>query len=70
MAAALLTQDELSAETGIPARTLEYWRCYGGGPNYVKMGRRVGYRRADVDAWLKARAGQHGAGRRRRAGCR
>ena len=29
-------------------------RCYGGGPKYLKIGRRVIYEQADLDAWLNA----------------
>jgi len=34
--------------------TLEVWRCQRRGPPYVKQGRSVKYRRADLDAWLAA----------------
>lgn len=37
-----------------PASTLAYWRHRGEGPNYAKIGRRVLYRREDVEAWLAA----------------
>ena len=36
-------------------RTLEGWRVRGGGPRFLKIGRRVVYRRRDLDAWLAAR---------------
>ena len=26
-------------------------RCYGGGPRFCKLGRRVTYRRSDLDVW-------------------
>ena len=32
--------------------TLAGWRCAGEGPAFVKVGRRVYYRRADIMAWL------------------
>ncbi len=35
-----------------PASTLAYWRHRGEGPPYAKVGRRVLYRRLDVEAWL------------------
>ena len=31
---------------------LEKKRCYGGGPDYIKMGRSVRYRIKDIDGWL------------------
>jgi Helix-turn-helix domain len=41
--------------TGIALATLAKMRCMGGGPPFVKAGRRVLYRRGDVIAWLNAR---------------
>ncbi len=38
---------------GCSPRTLEKNRCYGGGPKYAKLGRRVVYRVADLDAWIE-----------------
>jgi predicted DNA-binding transcriptional regulator AlpA len=35
--------------------TLEKLRVYGGGPAYIKMGSRVVYDVADLDAWMSAR---------------
>ena len=37
-------------------RTLERLRLVGGGPRYCKAGRRVLYRRADLEAWLAGRS--------------
>lgn len=39
---------------GSSASTFEKLRLYGGGPQYVKLGRRVVYDPADLDAWLAA----------------
>lgn len=36
----------------LPVATLRYWRHVGEGPKSFKIGRRVVYRRADVEAWL------------------
>jgi hypothetical protein len=41
--------------TGLRAATLAKMRCMGGGPVFVKAGRRVLYRRGDLIAWLSAR---------------
>lgn len=50
---ALLTIAEVSARTRVPVDTLRYWRHVGGvGPKSAKVGRRVVYREADVDAWV------------------
>ena len=40
---------------GLRKATLAKMRCAGGGPPFVKAGRRVLYRRADIKAWLDAR---------------
>lgn len=37
---------------GLSPATLETLRCRGGGPPFVKLGRRVAYRREDLEAWL------------------
>jgi len=40
---------------GLKRTTLEAWRCRGNGPQFVKLGRLVKYRRADLDAFIEAR---------------
>jgi len=35
--------------------TLAVWRCKGQGPAFFKIGCRVAYRGADLNAWLDAR---------------
>ena len=49
--------DQSGAATylGANPRTLEGWRVRGGGPRFIKVGRRVVYRRRDLDEWLAAR---------------
>jgi len=51
----LLNQSEAASLCRLSPRTLERWRCRGGGPVYRKLGRRVLYRPADVDAWINTR---------------
>nr|WP_255396406.1 helix-turn-helix domain-containing protein [Mycobacterium sp. E735] len=49
-----LTVADVAAMTRLSVGTLRYWRHSGsGGPPSVKLGRRVLYRRADVEIWLK-----------------
>lgn len=49
----LLTVADVAAMTRLSVGTLRYWRHIGsGGPPSVKLGRRVLYRRTDVEAWL------------------
>jgi predicted DNA-binding transcriptional regulator AlpA len=40
---------------GLSVATLAKMRCVGGGPPFLKLGRRVLYRRVDIKAWLDAR---------------
>jgi excisionase family DNA binding protein len=57
-----MTSAELAEMLRAPEQTLRYWRWKGTGPKGIKVGRRVLYRRSDVDAWLAAReATEHGA---------
>jgi predicted DNA-binding transcriptional regulator AlpA len=51
----LLTVTQVSEIIGRSVSTLEKDRLEGGGPPYVKMGRLVRYRPADVRAWLSER---------------
>ena len=47
---------QAAAYTGLAQNTLEKLRCIGGGPRFVRYGRRaVRYLKADVDQWLAAR---------------
>lgn len=39
---------------GLGYSTLNKLRLYGGGPKYIKIGARVIYDTADLDAWLAA----------------
>jgi len=51
-----LDEDALAERYLIPPRTAQRWRTSGGGPPFVRLGkRRVLYRVADVEAWLAAR---------------
>ncbi|MFT8180071.1 helix-turn-helix transcriptional regulator [Mycobacteroides chelonae] len=44
---------ELAAEiTGLPPATLRYYRHMGRGPASFKIGRRVVYRRSELERWL------------------
>lgn len=47
--------DQHSARTlGLSASTLKRWRCEGGGPRYHKLGGRIRYRVADMEAFMAA----------------
>ncbi|WP_299436786.1 helix-turn-helix domain-containing protein [uncultured Rhodospira sp.] len=51
----LMTQGQAAAYLSKTVRTLERWRRDGVGPRYLRVGRTIRYRRADVDAWLGGR---------------
>lgn len=50
----LLTRLEVGERYGIPKRYLELAKIRGEGPAYVRVGRLVRYREADVVAWIEA----------------
>ena len=51
MAIQHLNQAQLAARWNISPRTLERWRWVGEGPRYLKIGGRVVYRLADIEAY-------------------
>ena len=50
-----LTPPEAAAFTRLAVQTLAKLRCAGGGPQFVKISRRVVYPRASLQAWMDAR---------------
>ena len=50
----LLTETDLSNLTGIPVKTLRYWRFSGSNqaPKFIKLGTSVYYRKSDIDFWI------------------
>ena len=57
----LLTITEAAELLRAPVATLRFWRARNIGPRGFRLGRRVVYRREDLQAWIDARAGQiHG----------
>ncbi|SFO00813.1 Helix-turn-helix domain-containing protein [Geodermatophilus obscurus] len=51
----LMTLVEAAASLRTPVATLRYWRHLGAGPAGFRLGRRVMYRREDVDRWIGQR---------------
>jgi predicted DNA-binding transcriptional regulator AlpA len=51
----LLTTDEVALITRAPVSTVRYWRHLGTGPKSFRLGRRVVYRRHEVEQWLNDR---------------
>jgi predicted DNA-binding transcriptional regulator AlpA len=50
----LLDERALAIRLGVSRSTLQSWRYSGHGPRFIKLGRMVRYRVADVDAYLNA----------------
>ncbi len=44
---------------GLAPATLAKMRCVGGSPTFLRLGRKIMYVRADLDAWLAARRVRH-----------
>ena len=53
----LLDEREVSIVTGVPQKTLQYWRFSGASfaPKFIKLGKRVYYRKQDLEQWLAAK---------------
>lgn len=60
---AFMTPDEAALITRINRATLANWRCYRTGPGFVRAGRRVLYRKRDLDEFLSRRAVETASGR-------
>ena len=50
----LIDEVQLAARLGVSRSTLQSWRYGRRGPRYIKIGRLIRYRSADVDAFLTA----------------
>lgn len=50
-----INQKQAAEHLGVKERTLEDYRLRGGGPPFYKIGARVVYDSAELDAWLAAR---------------
>ena len=49
----LLTSAQAAEYLGKSRRTLEGWRCRGGGPQFVRVNGQVWYSALDLYRWLK-----------------
>lgn len=54
----LMNTAEAAAMLRVAAITLHRWRNSGKGPPYIEMGRKIYYRRADLDHWIETRQRQ------------
>lgn len=50
----LMTIDEAAEYIGRSPDTLRKWRAERHGPPAAKIGRRLAYRRSEIDAWIDA----------------
>jgi predicted DNA-binding transcriptional regulator AlpA len=50
-----LTVEAAAAHIGLSASTLNKLRVFGGGPVFLKLGRRVAYDLTDLDNWLASK---------------
>ena len=49
----LMTVSQAADYLGLAVSTLNKWRCHGGGPVFIKMGRAVRYRAVDLDQYIR-----------------
>ena len=54
-ALALLDETSVAKQLHCETKTLQAWRCRGGGPPFVRVGRLVRYAPEDVKAWIESR---------------
>jgi len=50
----VMTVGQAAEYLGLAVSTLNKWRCHGGGPIFIKMGRAVRYRVEDLEAYISA----------------
>lgn len=50
---ALLSPSDLACMIGVDERTVAVWRSQKRGPDFVRLGRAIHYRKADVDDWIE-----------------
>jgi hypothetical protein len=66
-AAEYLPESALCEQYPFSPRTVQRWRATGDGPPYIRVGRRILYRRSDVEEWLSSQTFRHRADELRRA---
>jgi predicted DNA-binding transcriptional regulator AlpA len=50
----LIDEAQLAARLSVSRSTLQSWRYAKRGPRYIKLGRLIRYRNADIDLYLRA----------------
>ncbi|NIA03350.1 MAG: helix-turn-helix domain-containing protein [Nitrospirae bacterium] len=51
----LLTVEDLADDLGVPVATIYAWRYRRQGPPGFQVGRRLRFRRGDIDRWISDR---------------
>jgi len=51
----IIRTSEAAELLGLRVSTLEAWRCRGGGPVFLKLGKAVRYRKSDLENFMDAR---------------
>jgi hypothetical protein len=52
---ALLNESSVAKQLHCEVKTLQAWRCRGGGPAFVRVGRLIRYAQDDVLAYIASR---------------
>ena len=52
----LLNEQAVAKQLNCEVKTLQAWRCRGGGPPFIRVGRLVRYRPQSVEAWIESRS--------------
>jgi predicted DNA-binding transcriptional regulator AlpA len=52
----LLSTADVADFLGVSASALNKWRLTGSGPRFIRLGSRIAYRPAEVDAFIESRS--------------
>jgi Helix-turn-helix domain len=52
---ALLNESSVAKQLHCEVKTLQAWRCRGGGPSFIRVGRLIRYSPEDVLAYIASR---------------
>jgi predicted DNA-binding transcriptional regulator AlpA len=55
----LIPEVQLAAEVGVVDRTVREWRERATGPDYIRIGRSIFYRRSAIAEWIEGRTVRH-----------
>lgn len=53
MGAVLMTEQQVAERLHCSIKTLQAWRCRGGGPPFIRLGRLVRYQTSDLDYFIQ-----------------